>query len=78
MKRIVVLLLPLIVLSLSLPGYAQLTVPGPDNTPKVGEKPPDFELPAGLNLQGPRIGMKDYAGKKKVLLAFYPADFTGG
>jgi hypothetical protein len=78
MKRVVVFLLPLVVLFASLAGYAQLTAPGVDNTPKLGATPPDFELPTGLNLQGPRLGMKDFAGKKKVLLAFYPADFTGG
>jgi len=52
-------------------------VPGADNTPKVGEKPPDFELPKGLGSKE-TWGLKDFAGKKKILLAFYPADFTAG
>lgn len=77
MKRILFALLPVLVLSMSVAGYAQLVVPGVDNTPKVGEKPPDFELPKSLN---PRdtVGMKDFLGKKKVLLSFYVADFTAG
>jgi hypothetical protein len=77
MKRILFVLLPILVLLLSVASYAQLVAPGVDNTPKVGEKPPDFELPKGLN---PRdtLGTKDFLGKKKVLLSFYPADFTAG
>jgi hypothetical protein len=78
MKKTLALLLPLVMLSLSMMAYAQLTAPGPDNTPKVGAKPPDFELNRGLGANSGTLGMKDFAGKKKVLLAFYPADFTAG
>ena len=78
MKKTIYLLLPLLVLSVGIAGYAQLQVPGPDNTPKVGEKPPDFELPKGLGPQAGTLGMKDFAGKKRVLLAFFPAAFTAG
>ena len=78
MKKTVYWLLPLVVLSMSIAGYAQLQVPGADNTPKLGEKPPDFELLKGLGAQTGTLGIKDFVGKKKVLLAFYPADFTGG
>ncbi len=56
----------------------QLQVPGTDNTPKLGDKPPDFELPKGLGAAAGTLGMKDFAGKKKVLLAFFPAAFTAG
>jgi hypothetical protein len=76
MKKTVYWLLPLAVLSMALAGYAQLQVPGADNTPKLGEKPPDFELPKGLNPQQGTLGMKDFTGKRKVLLAFFPAAFT--
>ena len=76
MKRIVYWLLPLVVLWMAMAGYAQLQVPGADNTPKLGEKPPDFELPKGLGPQAGTLGMKDFTGKKKVLLAFFPAAFT--
>lgn len=78
MRRNIILLLPLVaVLSLSVSAFAQLVAPGVDNTPKVGEKAPDFDLPKGLGSQE-TLGLKDFVGKKKVLLAFYPADFTGG
>lgn len=77
MKKICLVLLPLIALSMSLASFAQLVVPGADNTPRVGMKPPDFELPKGLNPKE-TLGMKDFAGKKRVLLSFYPADFTAG
>ena len=76
MKKIVYWLLPLVVLSIAISGHAQLQVPGADNTPKLGERPPDFELPKGLNPQQGTLGMKDFTGKKKVLLAFFPAAFT--
>jgi len=78
MKKIVYWLLPLVVLSLAISGYAQLQVPGADNTPKLGEKPPDYELPKGLGAQAGTLGMKDFIGKKKVLLSFFPAAFTNG
>jgi hypothetical protein len=73
MKRILILL-PAIMLSLVLVANAQLVAPGSDMTPKVGEKSPDFELPSGRTT----VGLKDFAGKKKVLLTFFPAAFTGG
>jgi peroxiredoxin len=75
MRKTVYWLLPLMVLLSGFAGYAQLQVPGPDNTPKLGEKPPDFELSQG---RGGSLGMKDFAGKKKVLLAFFPMAFTAG
>jgi hypothetical protein len=78
MKSTTYLLLPLVVLAVTVAAFAQLQVPGADNTPKLGEKPPDFELLKGLGAQSGTLGMKDFVGKKKVLLAFYPADFTGG
>jgi hypothetical protein len=71
-------LLPIVVLSTAIAGLAQLQLPGADNTPKLGEKPPDFELPKGLGPQGGTLGMKDFAGKKKVLISFFPAAFTAG
>ena len=75
MKKTVNWLLPLVVLSMTVAGHSQLQVPGADNTPKLGEKPPDFELSQG---RGGTLGMKDFVGKKKVLLAFFPAAFTAG
>ena len=70
-------LLPAALLALSLTSFAQLQAPGTYNGPKVGDKSPDFELPKSLGSKD-TIGLKDFAGKKKVLLTFYIADFTGG
>ena len=42
---------------------------------EVGDPVPEFCLPAN---EGDRICFKDYRGKKNVVLAFYPLDFTGG
>ena len=61
---------------------AQTTAP-PTGTgeqpPKVGDKAPDFTLPT-LASGGKLSSMKlsEMQGKKKVLLAFYVFDFTGG
>jgi peroxiredoxin Q/BCP len=61
----------------SVSAYAQLTAPaGPDNTPKVGAVAPDVAIP---NSGDPAIkSTKDYIGKKKVLLMFFPSAFTRG
>ena len=39
----------------------------------VGEKAPDFDLVAS---SGKRLRLSDFAGKKNVVLYFYPGDFT--
>jgi peroxiredoxin Q/BCP len=41
----------------------------------VGDKAPDFSLPAS---NGKTVKLSDYLGKKKVVLAFFPKAFTGG
>ena len=40
---------------------------------KIGDIAPNFTLPAQ---DGKKISLSDYKGKKNVLLAFYPQDFT--
>ena len=40
----------------------------------VGERAPDFELDSTA---GEKVKLEDFKGKKNVLLAFYPLDFTG-
>ena len=42
---------------------------------KVGDMAPDFDLPS---TQGKKIKLSDYRGKKNVVVAFFPAAFTGG
>ena len=40
---------------------------------KIGDQAPDFDV---LAHDGKRIKLADYAGKKNVVLYFYPKDFT--
>lgn len=42
---------------------------------KVGDTAPDFTLPSTT---GKPVSLADYKGKKTVVLAFFPAAFTGG
>ena len=42
---------------------------------KVGERAPDFRLPA---LRGGEVSLSDFLGKKNVVLFFYPKDDTPG
>ncbi|MFX1506042.1 MAG: redoxin domain-containing protein [Promethearchaeota archaeon] len=44
-----------------------------DTKLKVGNEAPDFALPAQ---DGKKIRLSDYKGRKNVMLAFYPQDFT--
>ena len=45
------------------------------NKVKVGDSAPDFESPTS---DGARLGLKDFIGKKNVVLYFYPKDDTPG
>jgi peroxiredoxin len=49
--------------------------PQGSTTLKVGDMAPDFTLPS---TQGKPVTLSDYRGKKNVVLAFFPAAFTGG
>ncbi len=51
------------------------TAAPPSTTLKVGDKVPDFTLP---NAAGGTVHLADYIGKSTVVLAFFPAAFTGG
>jgi peroxiredoxin len=42
---------------------------------KVGDAAPDFTLPDTANHP---VKLSDFRGKKNVVLAFFPAAFTGG
>jgi peroxiredoxin len=43
---------------------------------KVGDKAPDFEVPAVVGDRKEKFKLGDYRGKKHVVLAFYPLDWT--
>lgn len=46
---------------------------GKTSSVKVGDKAPDFSLPSG---SGETVALKDFNGKKSVVLFFYPKDET--
>ena len=45
------------------------------SAPQVGQMAPDFTLPDNNNHP---VKLSDFHGKKNVVLAFFPAAFTGG
>ena len=53
---------------------AQQTTP-PKTHLKIGDEAPDFTLPDSTNKP---VKLSDFRGKKNVVLAFFPAAFTGG
>jgi peroxiredoxin len=55
-------------------AFAQ-PAPQGSTTLKVGDAAPDFTLPS---TQGKPVTLSEYKGKKNVVLAFFPAAFTGG
>ncbi len=55
-------------------GLAAQATPGKTHL-KVGDTAPDFTLSSST---GKPISLSDFRGKKTVVLAFFPAAFTGG
>jgi peroxiredoxin len=55
-------------------GLSAQTAP-PKTHLKVGDMAPDFTLRA---TNGQSVKLSDFRGKKTVVLAFFPAAFTGG
>jgi peroxiredoxin len=51
------------------------TVQPPKTHLKVGDMAPDFTLPSTA---GGRVTLSDFRGKNVVVLAFFPAAFSGG
>lgn len=49
--------------------------PAPKTHLKVGDMAPDFEL---SSTAGKKIKLSSFRGEKNVVLAFFPAAFTGG
>jgi AhpC/TSA family len=64
-----------IAVALGLLGTGAWAAPPPSTTLKVGDKAPDFTLPS---TDGGKVHLADYIGKSTVVLAFFPAAFTGG
>jgi len=59
-------------------GFAVLSIAqsAPQHTSlKIGDEAPDFTLPG---TDGKPVKLSDFRGKKNVVLAFFPAAFTGG
>jgi thioredoxin-dependent peroxiredoxin len=67
-------LLNVVLLAASAVSALVAQTPG-STTLKVGDTPPDFTLPS---TQGGKVHLADYLGKSTVVLAFFPAAFTGG
>ena len=66
-----------LMLAVAIPVFGQLAAPGVDNSPKVGDLAPDFQIP-GPQRGAPPSNLKDFQGKKQVLLMFFPGAFTPG
>ena len=49
--------------------------PPPKTHLKVGDMAPDFDL---NSTSGKKIKLSDFRGSKNVVVAFFPAAFTGG
>lgn len=56
-------------------GVSLLAQAPPSSTLKVGDTAPDFTLPSS---DGGTVHIADFIGKSTVVLAFFPAAFTGG
>ena len=69
------LFLSIACLAVSANVWAQAAKPT-STTLKVGDTAPDFTLPSTAG--GPKVTLADFRGKKTVVLAFFPAAFTGG
>jgi peroxiredoxin Q/BCP len=54
---------------------AQQATQPPKTNLKVGDMAPDFTLPSTA---GKSVKLSDFRGKSAVVLAFFPAAFTGG
>jgi peroxiredoxin len=57
-----------------------LTPAGASAAPAVGEAAPDFELPYATReaVASDRVTLSAFRGRSRVILAFYPADWSGG
>jgi peroxiredoxin len=65
----------LLVAGFAVLSIAQNAPATPHTQLKVGDEAPDFTLPDNNNKP---VKLSDFRGKKNVVLAFFPAAFTGG
>lgn len=56
-------------------GLSAQAMQPPHTSLKVGDMAPDFTLTATT---GGKVKLSDFRGKNTVVLAFFPAAFTGG
>ena len=67
------------ILALTLAAVPALAQNAPPRTSlKVGDTAPDFAITGRMNTSGKDIRLSDFRGRKFVILAFFPAAFTGG
>ncbi len=69
---VLAVILTTVILIAAASGEKAVTTP---DTLKVGMIAPDFTL---KDEEGVERNLSDYLGKKNIVLAFYPKDFTGG
>ena len=62
-------------LALAVAGALVAQGPGAPQPLKVGDVAPNFTLPS---TKGGRVNLADFKGKQPVVVAFFPAAFTGG
>ena len=67
--------LSFLAVALAAASLAQAPAQQGSSTLKVGDTPPDFTL---SSTDGGKVHLADYLGKGTVVLAFFPAAFTGG
>jgi cytochrome oxidase Cu insertion factor (SCO1/SenC/PrrC family) len=64
-----------IVQTATAPAALAQNIQPPHTTLKEGDMAPDFTLPS---TQGGKVTLSSFRGKNAVVLAFFPAAFTGG
>jgi peroxiredoxin len=68
----------LAVTALAVTAALPQSAPPPKTTLKVGDMAPDFTVAANSTSNRVAVKLSDFRGKKNVILAFFPAAFTGG
>jgi hypothetical protein len=68
---------PMLALTVLAASALAQTAP-PKTTLKIGDTAPDFSFAAGATSNRAAVKLSDFRGKKNVIVAFFPAAFTGG